>query len=323
MFLALSCNLYYYACSRSVSETMSAAKKLKGMLEDLECPVCFEIPRELPIPACPKGHIVCKTCRENVQTCPTCRADFSPGGVNTLAGTLIHKVAHKCKFSKYGCDVLMKSEDLIQQHEKTCPERTVRCPYTVCKEYVQIKRCGEHFKLHNPFPQKNNPFFITNLVNFGHGCRSYLKNWDGKSANRGDEFDLKKKDYWKFEYYNQEGQTFFVKTKYFATHRCFFVIVMMADLPEVAAQYMVNCKIGNEDGSLELANKCPVVSIEEMPPSTPDIEIFNDARCWKIPYYTMKNLFRFSDCREHEELSQWGFSWQVSYKTAVEVFKKC
>ena len=321
MFLALSCNPYYYACNRTVSETMSAAKKLKGMLEDLECPVCFEIPRELPIPACPKGHIVCKRCRENVQTCPTCRADFSPGGVNTLAGILVQKGAHKCKFSEYGCDVLMKSEDLTQQHEKTCPERTVRCPYTVCKEYVQIKRCGEHYKLHNPFPQKNNPFFITHLVNGGYSSR-YLRNWDGKSANRGDEFDLKKKDYWKFDYYNQEGQTLFVKTKYFATHRCFCVIVMMADLPEVAAQYMANCKIGNEDGSLEIANKSPVVSIEEMPPSTPDIDIFNDARCWKIPYYTMKNLFRFSDCRKDDFYSQQGISWQVSYKAEVEVFKK-
>ena len=63
---------------------MSEAKRLKGMdmLEELECHVCFEIPRQLPIPACPKGHIVFKTCRENVKTCPTCRADFRPGGVN-------------------------------------------------------------------------------------------------------------------------------------------------------------------------------------------------------------------------------------------------
>ena len=44
---------------------MSEAKRLKGMdmLEELECPVCFEMPHQLPIPACPKGHIVCKTCR--------------------------------------------------------------------------------------------------------------------------------------------------------------------------------------------------------------------------------------------------------------------
>ena len=34
--------------------------------EDLECPVCFSIPRELPIPSCSAGHIVCKSCRVEV-----------------------------------------------------------------------------------------------------------------------------------------------------------------------------------------------------------------------------------------------------------------
>ena len=32
----------------------------------LECPVCFNIPRELPIPCCPSGHIV--RCVENAST---------------------------------------------------------------------------------------------------------------------------------------------------------------------------------------------------------------------------------------------------------------
>ena len=37
-----------------------------GIQEDLECPVCFSIPRELPIPSCSAGHIVCQTCRVEV-----------------------------------------------------------------------------------------------------------------------------------------------------------------------------------------------------------------------------------------------------------------
>ena len=39
----------------------------------LECPVCYNIPRDLPIPQCPAGHIICKTCRDPVSMCPTCR----------------------------------------------------------------------------------------------------------------------------------------------------------------------------------------------------------------------------------------------------------
>ena len=110
-----------------------------------------------------------------------------------------------------------------------------------------------------------------------------------------------------------------MKTKYFATHRCFLVIVMMADSPEVAAQHMVKCKIGNEDGSLEITNKCQVVSIEEMSPTTLDMEIFNDVRCWMIPYHTMKNLFRFSDRRNNNYSIQIGMSWKVTYEMEVEI----
>ena len=35
-----------------------------GDLESVvECPVCLVIPRSLPIPCCPAGHIMCRPCR--------------------------------------------------------------------------------------------------------------------------------------------------------------------------------------------------------------------------------------------------------------------
>ena len=40
--------------------------KLEMDIKELECPVCYNIPREFPIPACPAGHVVCKTCRVKV-----------------------------------------------------------------------------------------------------------------------------------------------------------------------------------------------------------------------------------------------------------------
>ena len=47
--------------------------------KDLECPVCLSIPREMPIPACPAGHIVCRTCKTKVQECPTCKREYPYG----------------------------------------------------------------------------------------------------------------------------------------------------------------------------------------------------------------------------------------------------
>ena len=37
----------------------------------VECPVCFDIPRKAPIPVCPNGHVVCVRCVRG--ECPTCR----------------------------------------------------------------------------------------------------------------------------------------------------------------------------------------------------------------------------------------------------------
>ena len=34
-------------------------EKLKGMME---CPVCLSVPVEVPVPCCPVGHIICKSC---------------------------------------------------------------------------------------------------------------------------------------------------------------------------------------------------------------------------------------------------------------------
>ena len=306
---------------------MSEAKRLKGMQEELECPVCFEIPRELPIPACPKGHIVCKTCRKNVETCPTCRADFRPGGVNIPVGAMIQKIPHKCKFSRYGCDVQMKLEDLVQ-HEKRCPERLVRCPDDACGKEVQIKKCGiEHFRTHLTgvfFNPDRIPYVYQMTVHCGFGdTRDYLRNWDGISKNRGEECNLEE-DKEETNIFNQLAKTFFVKTRYVAARRCFLLIVMMADLPEVAAQYMVHYKISSKDGRFEIDYKCPVISIEELPDDnrgTETQQMFLEARSWNVSYHNMKNLFRFYDFN-HGRGKIGNMEWQVSFRPQVKIFKK-
>merc|ERR1719370_2301224 len=50
-------------------------EKLKGVME---CPVCLSVPVEVPVPCCPVGHIICKSClsslrRAGMWNCPTCR----------------------------------------------------------------------------------------------------------------------------------------------------------------------------------------------------------------------------------------------------------
>merc|ERR1719282_1535705 len=57
----------------------------------LECPVCFNVPRDLPIPQCTAGHIVCRKCKSSITNCPTCRRRMYFDGTSSLAASLIEK----------------------------------------------------------------------------------------------------------------------------------------------------------------------------------------------------------------------------------------
>ena len=87
----------------------------------VECPVCLKVPRRVPIPMCPAGHLVCRRCRRHVMgKCPTCRRKLRRGEVNSVAAFLIDKIPHKCKY-----DSCQERDNLanILEHEKTCTRR--------------------------------------------------------------------------------------------------------------------------------------------------------------------------------------------------------
>ena len=41
----------------------------------LECPVCIETIRKVPVYQCANGHVICKDCIEKLNNCPICRDD--------------------------------------------------------------------------------------------------------------------------------------------------------------------------------------------------------------------------------------------------------
>ena len=129
--------------STSNSSNVEMAESMTKVEESLECPVCYKIPRNLPISCCEAGHIICQSCRSRVTTCPTCRGSLDSNNTSSLAGRQIMLVKHKCKFSFYGCETKMKLEQIIV-HEETCPERTVTCPGFECNDEVQMKKFNEH-----------------------------------------------------------------------------------------------------------------------------------------------------------------------------------
>ena len=69
--------------SKAVEESMS-------LESELECPVCTEICLP-PIYQCPEGHIICSTCRPQLDRCPVCR--FQLQGLPEIRNRLLEKLA--------------------------------------------------------------------------------------------------------------------------------------------------------------------------------------------------------------------------------------
>ena len=45
----------------------------ESLKEDLDCPVCYDVPESLPIYQCTQGHIICNSCYPKLNNCPVCR----------------------------------------------------------------------------------------------------------------------------------------------------------------------------------------------------------------------------------------------------------
>jgi len=124
-----------YLRKQLIAKHNITCEKLK---ENLECPVCMEIPRAGPMFVCPNGHFVCKKCKTG--SCPTCRVAMG-AGKSLLAITVIENIDHKCKFVE--CEELF-ALDKLAAHEKICEHRIVRCPHSPCTEEIALSKLLEH-----------------------------------------------------------------------------------------------------------------------------------------------------------------------------------
>jgi len=103
----------------SLNEMKEIADAYNGLTsklrEQLECPVCMEVPTSGPLHVCPNGHFVCATCKQ--EECPTCRIQMS-SGKSLLAVTVIENIKHKCKHGD--CEKLLYLAD-YKIHLEACP----------------------------------------------------------------------------------------------------------------------------------------------------------------------------------------------------------
>eukprot|EP00092_Neocalanus_flemingeri_P019268 GFUD01020872.1.p1 GENE.GFUD01020872.1~~GFUD01020872.1.p1 ORF type:complete len:408 (+),score=70.37 GFUD01020872.1:68-1225(+) len=123
---------------RKLREQVKAKNIVDQLKEKLECPVCFEIPHESPVPVCQNGHIVCNECK--AEACPTCRVNMG-SGKSLLAMTVIENIDHRCKF--IDCEEFFPVDE-IEKHAKVCAHRSVSCPCSKCDVKVGLSKLLAH-----------------------------------------------------------------------------------------------------------------------------------------------------------------------------------
>ena len=112
--------------------------------EQLECPVCMEVPTSGPVHVCTNGHFVCATCKR--AECPTCRIKMYRAN-SLLAVTVIENIKHKCKYGD--CEILLYLAD-YKIHLEACPfnprNRLAFCPATreLCGKEMELSKIFEH-----------------------------------------------------------------------------------------------------------------------------------------------------------------------------------
>ena len=130
--------------------------------KDIECPVCLQLPRDIPIFQCDNGHIICKDCKPQLELCPQCRT-FVGHTRSLIAERIVSKIQHNCKFSEDGCDKKVLFEGL-QGHERRCEFRPVPCVISDCGELIKRTRYLSHMESHHSVWFATNPNDLLELM---------------------------------------------------------------------------------------------------------------------------------------------------------------
>jgi len=230
------------------------AAGFERFLGELECPVCLQIPREIPVAACPVGHVVCQTCRVNVIDCPTCRRPMTEDGTNTLANKMIEEIPHPCKYSQFGCKI-KKHKIELEEHEARCPERTIKCPHLRCNEKVQIRKYHEHAFLSDC---NRGISEIGEESSTRFGCK------DGESI----EGRICRSSSWSMQGFEglDTHETFYLHQYYFAAEKAIAFYVTMAEHSSETEKYLVKITLKNQNDERKyLANVQNVISMDSAP----------------------------------------------------------
>ena len=111
-----------------------------AQIEDLQCPVCFELAYEPVLTHC--GHLFCRGCVRGQRSCPTCRSKLRYMR-NQRDERKVKRLRVECPNWEKGCEWQGDLGDTAQHTGTNCQMEAVPCPKG-CNEKVLRGLLGQH-----------------------------------------------------------------------------------------------------------------------------------------------------------------------------------
>jgi len=292
----------------AATESANLASKYDSLVTKMqakvECPVCFDVPKQAPVPVCPNGHVVCQGCKRDL--CPTCRVRMGHG-TSILAVTVIENIPHSCEFQIYGCQVSC-SILALPSHQAICKFRAVKCPNFNCVERVPLTTLAEHTLrrcIHN------GTFYNTPLSN----SYNYII-----PANQTDQFDNRRNSTWRPDGITYDEKNFFLKITRKGKKAMWYFYVQMAGSEEDAKNYTATIYVFKSSVGVDGKNShrfigdiCPIdlVSTDRAAEA---------GYCCVLTDAQMKRVFTEGCSRDSDK--KYGFSVEVRIETEGECSKE-
>jgi len=236
---------------RNLEATLQESERVMSeVVGALNCPVCLELPRHLPVPVCQNGHTVCLTCSRNgLGHCPVCR-DPQPRGVSLLAGKLIQLVPHRCPHQP--CNKVMRMGE-VEEHQAACQHRNIRCvASSQCHANLTPATLKEHL---------SGPCLYTIMVHprIDHArrkvCLKFTLRLQAAFMNNPGrrQFSLRA--------FQWEGRCFCVNIRKLVD--CLLVLPMMVGSEEECETYAVRATLGGSDHSVRFTGGVVSTEVEK------------------------------------------------------------
>ena len=96
---------------------------------------------------CKNGHMVCGSCKKQIQNCPTCRSEILTLKFNIM-DQILDTVTFHCKFKNEGCSEILSFKKR-ENHENHCEFRSLECKYKFagCTPMLKPKEKENHEKI--------------------------------------------------------------------------------------------------------------------------------------------------------------------------------